>query len=158
MAQDIPDLTGWSDTDLGALAKAVSKESGRRDTLASLPVYIEELAGQYREALGRTTGAAWAQPAGAHDAYPEGAVVTHAGQSWRSEIPANVWSPGTYGWVVDEDAETAPPPDAPAWEPGITYQGGDLVAYDGTVYKVVQGHTSAAHWLPPVVPSLYVPA
>lgn len=37
----------------------------------------------------------WTQPAGAHDAWPLGALVTHNGQVWRSTIAANVWPPGT---------------------------------------------------------------
>jgi hypothetical protein len=42
----------------------------------------------------------WVQPAGAHDAYQLGDMVTYGGQTWRSTINANVWQPGVYGWVV----------------------------------------------------------
>ena len=44
-------------------------------------------------------GEAWAQPTGAHDAYPSGITVTHGGKTWTSTIPANVWPPGVTGWV-----------------------------------------------------------
>jgi hypothetical protein len=50
--------------------------------------------------LVKEAGGPWAQPAGAHDAYPVGAIVTHKGQTWKSTIDANVWEPGVYGWVV----------------------------------------------------------
>lgn len=41
---------------------------------------------------------AWRQPYGAHDAYAQGARVTHDGHIWCSTIDANVWAPGVYGW------------------------------------------------------------
>ena len=41
----------------------------------------------------------WVQPLGAHDAYNIGAKVTHAGKRWTSDIDANVWEPGVYGWT-----------------------------------------------------------
>lgn len=40
----------------------------------------------------------WARPIGAHDAYDEGAKVTHNGKKWISTVAANVWEPGVYGW------------------------------------------------------------
>lgn len=43
--------------------------------------------------------AEWRQPEGAHDAYPEKAIVEDAdGVFWVSLIPANVWAPGVSGW------------------------------------------------------------
>ena len=42
----------------------------------------------------------WVQPAGAHDAYLAGAIVTHAGQTWTSDVDGNVWEPGVYGWTL----------------------------------------------------------
>ena len=40
----------------------------------------------------------WVQPTGAHDAYPYGAKVSHAGKHWISGIEANTYEPGVYGW------------------------------------------------------------
>lgn len=40
----------------------------------------------------------WVQPTGAHDAYAKGDRVTHNGKTWESEVDANVWEPGVYGW------------------------------------------------------------
>lgn len=42
---------------------------------------------------------AWSQPLGAHDAYEEGAKVSHNGKHWVSDVSANVWEPGVYGWT-----------------------------------------------------------
>ena len=42
----------------------------------------------------------WVQPAGAHDAYMQGDIVTHNGQTWISNIDNNVWEPGVYGWSI----------------------------------------------------------
>lgn len=42
-----------------------------------------------------------------------------------------------------------------AWQTGINYQIGDIVTYNGIDYIVIQAHTSAAHWVPNLVTSLY---
>lgn len=42
---------------------------------------------------------AWVQPLGAHDAYAQGAKVSHNGKKWTSDIANNVWEPGVYGWT-----------------------------------------------------------
>ena len=44
----------------------------------------------------------WVQPAGAHDAYNAGDKVTHKGIKYISDVDANVWEPGVYGWRVAE--------------------------------------------------------
>ena len=41
----------------------------------------------------------WIQPTGAHDAYTKGAKVTHNGNKWTSDVDANTWEPGVYGWT-----------------------------------------------------------
>lgn len=42
---------------------------------------------------------AWAAPIGAHDAYAQGAKVSHNGGRWTSDLDGNVWEPGVYGWT-----------------------------------------------------------
>ena len=44
----------------------------------------------------------WKQPTGAQDAYNKGDQVRHADKIWTSDVDANVWEPGVYGW---EDAQ-----------------------------------------------------
>ena len=41
----------------------------------------------------------WIQPTGAHDAYAKGDKVTHNSKKWTSDVDANVWEPGVYGWT-----------------------------------------------------------
>lgn len=45
----------------------------------------------------------WSQPMGAHDAYEEGAKVSHAGKHWVSDVNGNVWEPGTSGWTEAQE-------------------------------------------------------
>lgn len=48
----------------------------------------------------------WRQPEGAHDAYAKGAKVTHNEKHWVSDIDANVYEPGVYGWTESPIEET----------------------------------------------------
>ena len=41
----------------------------------------------------------WVQPTGATDAYAKGAKVSHNDKHWISDVDANVWEPGVYGWA-----------------------------------------------------------
>lgn len=41
----------------------------------------------------------WVQPLGAQDAYAAGSKVSHNGKRWISDLDANVWEPGVYGWT-----------------------------------------------------------
>ena len=40
----------------------------------------------------------WVQPTGAHDSYMKGDKVSHNGKHWESDIDANTYEPGIYGW------------------------------------------------------------
>ena len=40
----------------------------------------------------------WIQPTGSSDAYNKGDKVSHNGKHWVSDVDANVWAPGVYGW------------------------------------------------------------
>ncbi len=40
----------------------------------------------------------WVQPTGAQDAYNKNDKVKHNGSTWISNVDANVWEPGVYGW------------------------------------------------------------
>ena len=55
-----------------------------------------------------STGETWVQPTGAHGAYAKDSEVTHAGKTWVSLTPFNVWVPGESGWreVVAEGYPT----------------------------------------------------
>ena len=45
----------------------------------------------------------WIQPVGSTDAYAKGAKVSHNGKHWISNVDANVWEPGVYGWTEATD-------------------------------------------------------
>ena len=40
----------------------------------------------------------WVRPTGAHDAYAQGAKVSHNGKKWTSNTANNTWEPGVFGW------------------------------------------------------------
>ena len=43
----------------------------------------------------------------------------------------------------------------PAWRDGVIYTTGQRVRHDGTLYRVLQGHTSQSDWTPDAAPSLF---
>lgn len=45
----------------------------------------------------------WVQPTGAHDAYNKGDKVSHNGKHWICTMDVNVYEPGVYGWVIQEN-------------------------------------------------------
>ena len=46
----------------------------------------------------------WRQPLGSEDAYPAGAKVSHNEKHWTSDLDANIWEPGVYGWTEMEES------------------------------------------------------
>lgn len=43
----------------------------------------------------------------------------------------------------------------PKWREGVSYEAGDRVLYNDTLYKVLSNHNSQANWTPDVAPSLF---
>lgn len=76
------------------LQSHVSQASWNPADAVSLWVRIDDPAIEWPE---------WRQPAGAHDAYPIGAKVSHNDKHWVSNTDNNVWEPGVFGW--DEQVE-----------------------------------------------------
>ena len=56
--------------------------------------------------------------------------------------------------ATDETALAAPAL-YPAWRDGVAYTTGQRVRHDGTLYKILQDHTSQADWTPEAAPSLF---
>lgn len=104
----------------------------------------------------------WNQPSGAHDAYNIGDVVNYNGTLYESIIDGNVWSPDVYpdGWKMYEEGSTEPvepEPDEPTTYPEWVqptgghdaYNTGDIVMYNGTLYKsLIDGNV----WAPDAYP------
>lgn len=87
----------------------------------------------------------WVQPVGATDAYNKGDVVEHNGAKWVSDIDANVWEPGVYGWTKQGNQQPTEP-ETPTdnikdfVQPSgahDTYAKGDKVRFNGKVYESV---------------------
>lgn len=74
------------------LQNHTSQEDWTPDIAVSLWVRIDNPLEEWPE---------WIQPLGAQDAYAQGAQVSHNNKHWISEVDANVWEPGVYGWIED---------------------------------------------------------
>ncbi len=72
------------------LQNHTSQENWTPDAAPSLWVGISDPAEEWP---------AWSQPVGSTDAYAKGAQVSHNGKHWTSDVDANVWEPGVYGWT-----------------------------------------------------------
>lgn len=91
----------------------------------------------------------WVQPLGATDAYNAGDIVMHKDKKWESEIDANVWEPGVYGWkevTAQESDPEEPADDTPEFvQPSgahDAYKKGAQVMYNGRKYEsLIDGNT-----------------
>ena len=58
--------------------------------------------------------------------------------------------------VMDDETAVDFPALFPMWSPDeVDYESGDRVRFEGTLYKVLQNHTSQASWTPTNSPSLF---
>lgn len=129
------ELKNFPEPEFTALREAVQAETVRRSVVRDAPAESEQRSRDYLRAVGRTDGAAWVQPLGAHDAYPEGYMVTHDGKTWESLTPANVWEPGTSGWREVVEEGSGPPAFVPPTGAHDAYAAGDRVTFQGSVYE-----------------------
>lgn len=142
---------------MGRLVKLIGGELVIAHTRVATPTYtlrVSDYAGganppdgwaYYADDVERADFAApWVQPAGAHDAYALGTLVSHQGTQWRSQIAGNVWQPGVSGWA---DATT----DIPAWlQPSgahDAYVAGAVVRHGGSIWTSL---VEANVWAPGV--------
>lgn len=83
----------------GTLYKCIlehdSQETWTPDVSPSLWVRTSDPAEEWPE---------WSQPIGATDAYSLGDKVSHNNQHWVSNVNANTWEPGVYGWDLVPEA------------------------------------------------------
>lgn len=104
IASTVPDLfEGWeTDTDYAVgdrrkyngtlyrcLTAHTSQSTWTPDVSPSLWVRTDDPGEEWPE---------WVQPLGSTDAYPAGAKVSHNEKHWISQVDANIWEPGVYGW------------------------------------------------------------
>lgn len=77
----------------GALYKCVQAHTSQSD-------WTPDVAASLWSRVGEGDIPEWVQPTGAHDAYAIGDKVHHNGKVWTSDIDANVYEPGAYGWSL----------------------------------------------------------
>ena len=144
------DLTALTDDELALHAQAVQVELDRRRLERDLPARIDSLIGEYQAAQGLGQGEEWVQPTGAHDAYRQGATVTHNGKVWDSLTPANVWEPGMSGWREKVEGGTGPAEWVQPTGAHDSYKKGDRVRFEGKNYEsLMDGNV----WSPAAYPA-----
>ncbi|OFS67509.1 carbohydrate-binding protein [Trueperella sp. HMSC08H06] len=157
------DVAELSDSELAQLANAVRVEQDRRQNEALVEKQIIEAVKKIQLEDGTRPRPArpYVQPVGAHDAYTRGDTVVWDGGLWESQLAVNVWPPQSVAgaWERIGVAPTNEPDGeregAPEWVPGLAMVAGDLVSYQGSVYRVVQAHTAQVGWEPQAVPALF---
>ena len=146
------DIGSISGTELNQLKQMVDAEIRRRQTLASVPDQMDKLVRDMLAASGQVEGGAWVEPTGYENAYPKGWVVTHNGHEWTSNIAGNTLEPGVSGWTMTP-VEGEPPPeykDPQGYQDA--YNEGDLVTFEGDVYRCLRDGTT---WSPRVAPTVW---
>lgn len=112
---------------------------------------------------------AWENPLTDHSKmYVKTNVITHNGRFWEStHAGLNSWEPGAQGvdeyiWqdVTERVRPTAPEentasPGPIPFAPELPVGEGDLVEYEGVVYKVLSVHVTKSYWPPSESPSLF---
>lgn len=106
----LPDYDTLTLEEIRTLLAATEAALEKRKIIDQAGAKIDAILARVKGAQGFQDGDAWAQPTGAHDAYPIGALVTFDGKTWENLTTANVWTPGVSGW-----REFAPPGSLPAW-------------------------------------------
>lgn len=134
------ELTSMTDEELNELINAARDALARRQNVVAVNRQVSEvLRAARRDGLTATPepGAPWVQPTGAHDSYMAGDVQTHNGKTWESTIDSNVWEPGVSGWR-EQTADGSPPEFATPTGGHDAYNTGELVTFNGDVYKALQ--------------------
>ena len=88
--------------DDGVLYRSITGTQERPTELLYHPKYVPTLLEKVEEGGEEAPSEEypeWVRPTGAHDAYEQGAKVSHNGKKWTSDVGGNVWEPGVYGWT-----------------------------------------------------------
>ena len=157
------DLTALADEDLTALYRDVLREQERRRRLVDAPALAAQLATDYAAAasVGAPPTVTAADTTARTVIGPGGHYQDADGTEWENTSGAflapSVAGPAAYpiGWKR-AGASVIDPATVPQWVVGVAYKVDDKVTYQGTVYRVVQAHTSQAAWTPTAAPSLWV--
>lgn len=126
--------------ELGDLIQAAQDELARRQTVEAVNKQVADvLRVARRDGLIATpvSGDPWKQPTDASNAYMSGDVVTENGKTWESTVDYNVWTPGVSGWREKPEDGTVPEYTQPTGGHDA-YNTGELVTFEGDVYKALQ--------------------
>jgi hypothetical protein len=120
-------------------ARDIAARIAVQDKLDTLPDHtIDEVAPLFPQ---------WRQPQGAHDAYPEDAIVSHDGTLWRSTTPNNVWRPGESGWHrYGASPDDGPQPWVQPTGAHDAYPAGAQVTHNGRTWENTHGDGNV--WMP----------
>lgn len=132
------DISSMTIRELEQLIDDASRRLDQLRVIAETKEQVDMLNARYLDATGRGRGQEWAQPTGAHDAYPQGWTVMHEGKTWESLTPANVWEPGVSGWREQSQESAEGEPSVPEWIQPTgahdAYKRGDTVVYQGLTW------------------------
>lgn len=131
------DIADASDAELRQLKRMIDGELSRRETLATAEKKAADLNVEFLAAAGVADGDVWRQPTSAVDAYPKDWTVQHNDAVWVSLVAANVWEPGVSAWREVVEEGDAPPEYVQPTGGHDVYNSGDLVTFEGAVYKCV---------------------
>lgn len=146
------DLTDYTEEDLEQLRVKVVAEQNRRWTISTVPDQMDRLVRDLLAASGQVEGGEWVEPTGYENAYPPGWKVTHNGNEWTSLYAGNILEPGVSGWKMTPVEDEAPPEyKDPAGYLDV-YNTGDLVTFEGEIYRAKQDDIS---WSPAVSPTAW---
>ena len=84
------DRVRYGDLLYKCLTEHTSQDSWAPNVSPSLWVRIDDPAIEWPQ---------WRQPTGSEDAYAKGAKVSHKEKHWVSDVDANTWEPGVFGWT-----------------------------------------------------------
>lgn len=90
LAYEVGDVRRYEGQLYRCLTAHASQATWQPDVSPSLWVRIDDPSIEWPE---------WIQPVGGTDAYPKGAKVSHNDKHWISDLDANIWEPGVFGWT-----------------------------------------------------------
>ena len=87
---------------------------------------------------------------------PDGSVITGQDELEDADTPAGQLGLALEVNLSDRDI-AALAQQYPQFEIGVDLDVGDVVAFKGELFEVIQAHTTQEDWLPPDVPNLFEP-
>lgn len=140
------------DEQLAEIVSTVMGETRRRERKDRARQEADRAAQDYAEAVADESATEYetGQVIGPGEKVIENGIeFVNTSKAWLSVGPADY--PLGY-----ERTET--PEDVAPFQPGESVETGDLREYEGTIYEVLQAHTTAAHWSPDEAHSLWTRA